>query len=240
MNDVIRTLTNHRSIRSYVNKEVPDEHLKAMVAAAQAAPSWVNGQQVSIIVVKDDNKKKQLAQLVGNQSYVEEAPVFFVFCADFYRAKLAAEKHGEELMVVNDIDSLLVGGVDVGLAMGNTIAAAESLGLGICAIGGIRRNPLEVIELLNLPEHVIPISGLCVGYAKETPDKKPRLPQKAVLHEEEYEHNLKKYIDQYDQTIAEYNKERKNMTWSEGVARFYNKQYYEHVDEMLKKQGFNV
>lgn len=240
MNEAIHTMMNHRSIRNYSEKQVSDEYLNAIIYAAQSAPSWINGQQVSIIGVKDSEKKKQLSALVGNQVYVEQAPVFLVFCADFYRTKLAADKQRETLEVINDIDSLLVGGVDVGLAMANAITAAESLGLGTCCIGAIRRNPIEVTELLELPEYVIPVSGLCVGYAKDVPEKKPRLPKEAVYHNEKYQHDLHNLIDTYDKTISDYNKDRNNMSWSERVSSFYNKQYYKHIPEMLKKQGFKL
>ncbi|WP_216828370.1 oxygen-insensitive NADPH nitroreductase [Alkalihalobacterium elongatum] len=242
MNEVINILKNHRSIRSYTNDPVSEDHLLAIVEAAQAAPSWINGQQVSIVSVKDQQTKKKLAELVGNQKYVDEAPVFFVFCADFYRASLAAEKEGTQLAVENEVDSLLVGATDVGLAMGNAIAAAESLGLGCVPIGGVRRNPLEVIELLALPKYVIPISGLCIGYAAEDPGHKPRFPKEAVFHKETYNSNLKDIIDTYDQQMEKYTLDRTNgqtsSNWSTRVASFYSKPYYDNIAEMLKQQGF--
>ncbi|MDE5412544.1 oxygen-insensitive NADPH nitroreductase [Alkalihalobacterium chitinilyticum] len=242
MNQVIETIKNHRSIRSYTNEPVSENHLETIVEAAQAAPSWINGQQVSIVAVKDDQTKKKLTELVGNQKYVDETPVFFIFCADFYRASLAAEKEGTSFAIEEEIDSLLVGATDVGLAMGNAIAAAESLGLGCVPIGGVRRHSLEVIKLLNLPKYVIPISGLCIGYAAEDPGQKPRFPKEAVYHEETYNPDLKGILDTYDQQMEQYMKERTNgqmsSNWSTRVASFYSKPYYDNIAEMLKQQGF--
>lgn len=159
MNEVIKTLLNHRSVRSYSDKTVKKEDIDLIIRAAQQAPSSIDKQQVTIISVEDKEKKKKLSQLVGDQKYVDEAPVFLVFCADFYRAKLAGKIMGEEIVITDSQEANLVGAVDVGLAMGNAIAAAESLGLNIVPIGGVRKEPEEVIELLGLPEYVFPKIG---------------------------------------------------------------------------------
>ncbi|WP_286885462.1 nitroreductase family protein, partial [Aneurinibacillus sp. UBA3580] len=76
MNDVLKVMTNHRSIRSYTNEPVNDEQLNAIMDAVQAAPTSINGQHVTVICVKDPVKKKKIAELVGNQAWVDQAPVF--------------------------------------------------------------------------------------------------------------------------------------------------------------------
>ncbi|MEC2071540.1 NADPH-dependent oxidoreductase [Alkalihalophilus marmarensis] len=242
MNTIINTQLNHRSYRSYTSKKVEPEKLDAVIKASQAAPSWINGQQVSIIAVFDDQRKKRLSELVGNQAYVAEVPVFLIFCADFYRAQLAGEVHGKTLEAIDDVDALLVGATDVGLAMSNAITAAESLDLGTVPIGGIRKNPLEVIELLELPKHVIPIAGLCVGYPSEDPGLKPRLPKEAIYHEESYQTNVAALIESYDQSMRAYMHKRTNgaqsTSWTERVSSFYEKPYYTSIAQMLEKQGF--
>lgn len=230
MNPTIETLHNHRSFRSYKEKFVEAEKLEAIVKAAQSAPSWIHGQQFSIIAIKDAQRKKELARLCGNQKYVEEAPIFLVFCTDFYRASLAGEIEGKTLEALNDVDSLLVGTTDVGLGMGYAIAAAESLGLGTVPIGGIRRNSLEIVELLRLPKYVFPVSGLCVGYGAGDPGQKPRLPVEAVLHEETYKQDLKAILEEYNQLLP--------APWTQRVASFYEQSYYANIAKMLKQQGF--
>lgn len=245
MNEVINLLNNHRSIRQYKADPVSAEQMQTIVTAAMSAANWINGQQVTVIEVKNENKKKRLSELVGNQAYVDEAPVFLIFCMDFYRAKLAAEKNGVELKVTDDVEALLTGATDVGIALGNAIAAAESLGLGTVPIGGIRKNPDEVIQLLNLPEYVFPISGLVVGHPKDPSDVKPRLSLEAVYHQERYNpENMKELIDTYDQTMEKYMEVRTNgamvRNWSSGVANFYSTGYLGYGDSSsaLKKQGF--
>lgn len=242
MNEVIKTLNNHRSIRSYTEEPVTQEMLKQIVGAAQSAPSSINGQQVTIISVEDRERKSKLSELAGSQRWIEEAPVFLVFCTDFNRARIAAELNGEKLVITESMESVLVGAVDAGLAMSFAIAAAESLGLGIVPIGAVRMNPEEVIKLLNLPRHVYPICGLVVGHPKDMSAKKPRLPMGAVFHRETYNHNLEGLIKEYDNTISEYLNQRtggkENRNWSTGISKAYSTVYFPKVDPTIREQGF--
>lgn len=245
MNKVIDSILNHRSIRNYTSEGIDPIMLKNIVASAQAAPSSINGQQMSIIVIKDQKKKEEIAALTGGQEWIAQAPVFLVFVADFYRAKLAADKTNEELVIPSNIEGTLVGSIDVGLAMGNAIAAAESLGLGTVCIGGIRNNPERMIELLDLPEYVYPMVGLCIGHPvdDQIPAKKPRFPEEAVVHQEVYNRDLHAILDDYDETIKTYMQERTGgqhvHDWSGFISSIYNKVYYPTVSPTMKKQKFD-
>ncbi|AHD06034.1 FMN reductase (NAD(P)H) [Paenibacillus larvae subsp. larvae] len=245
MNETLKTLNEHRSIRNYLDKPVAPEQLDAIIQAVQAAPTSINGQQVTVISVQDSATKKKISELVGNQVWVDQAPVFLLFCADFNRAKIAAEKNGEELILTDSVESVLVGATDVGIALGTAIAAAESMGLGTVPIGGARRNPEELIKLLNIPPLVFPVCGLVLGHPADPSAKKPRLPKEAVYHEESYkQEHLRELIDQYDGTISDYMAKRtggaETRTWSQTVSGMYNKFYYPHVRTMLDKQGFKL
>jgi FMN reductase [NAD(P)H] len=242
MNDVIKTMLNHRSIRSYKSDMIKEEDLDLILKCAQAAPSSINGQQMSIILIKDQEMKQKMSEIAGGQPYVAQAPVFMVFCADFYRAKLAAEKNGVDFKIINNLEATLVGSVDVGLAMQNAAIAAESLGLGIVNIGGIRSNTLEVARLLNLPEYVFPICGLVVGYPNDPSATKPRLPKEAVIFEESYNHNLKSLIEGYDEQMSEYMSNRtngkSNRNWSEGISNFYRHDSSRSIKKDMAEKGF--
>lgn len=244
MNEVIKTLKNHRSFRHYSNKPLEEEVLSAIVAAAQSGPSWIHGQQVSVIAVRDTTRKNQLADLCGNQDHIRQAPVFLIFCADFHRAKLASEIEGTDFNAVEDVDSVIVGATDVGIALGNAIAAAESYQLGTVPIGGIRKNPLQVIDLLELPKYVIPISGLCIGYGEKDPGVNLRLPLETFYHQETYNKEQKQAVEKYNLSFQGFQKERggKETPWTERIAGFYNGNHYNgnypDVAAMLKQQGF--
>ena len=242
MNEVIKLLNNHKSIRNYKDDIVSDGDLDLIIRASQAAPSSINGQQVTIIGVKDKEKKRKLSELVGNQVYVDKAPVFLVFCADFYRAKLAAEITGEKLVITESEEARLVGAVDVGLALSNAIAAAESLGLGIVPIGGVRKEAEAVAELLELPEFVFPMVGLVIGHPVEDSEVKPRFAKEVIYHSEVYNKDLKSKIQEYDKEIKEHmikvTDGRLNKTWSEEISGVYKYVYYPKVKAAIEKQGF--
>ncbi|EJR91177.1 hypothetical protein IKE_06261 [Bacillus cereus VD196] len=244
MNEVVQTMLNHRSIRQYTNEPIKSADVDIIIKAAQAAPSSINGQQVTIIAVQDEMKKAKLAELCGNQAWIDQAPIFLIFCADFYRSKLAAEKMNKDQIITESIESVIVGATDVGIAMSNAITAAESLKLGTVPIGGVRNQPHELIELLNIPNYVFPVCGLVIGHSADPSDIKPRFPKEAVYHEEAYNKNLRSFLDQYDETISEYMKQRtdneQNHGWSEMVTFWYEKSYYPEVYSMLLKQGFSM
>lgn len=118
MNKVIDSMLAHRSIRSYTDRTVSDEDLNSIIRAVQAAPNWVNLQLVSIIAVKNTDHRRRLAELCGNQVHIAEAPVFLVFCTDYHRVALACHKKEQTLdEVMQDIDTLLVGAHEVGIAL---------------------------------------------------------------------------------------------------------------------------
>jgi FMN reductase [NAD(P)H] len=242
MNKTIETIQNHRSIRAYLDKKVPNEMLEHILKSIQAMPTSINGQQVSVIVVKDKERRAEFAEIAGGQPWIAKAPVFLVFVADFYKSYLAGEKTGMEQVIHESVEGSLVGSFDGGLAMGAAIISAESLGLGIVPIGGIRRNPQAVIDLLELPKYTYPLAGLCIGYPEDTSKKKPRMPKATFVHQEKYNKaDLKEEIDKYDEIMEPYlegvgrGSEKNWTTWTSGV---YKQVYFPLVHPTMKSQGF--
>lgn len=245
MNETIKNMLSHRSIRSYQERPVPEEDLNQIIAAVQAAPNWVNLQHVSVIAVKEPERRKKFAQLCGEQGQIAQAPVFLVFCADYYRTHLACKMEGQSLdEVLWDINHLIVGAHEVGIAAGTAVAAAESLDLGTVVIGDVRLHALEAVKELHLPRYVIPLLGLCIGYPADDPGLKPRLPKEAVYFEETYRADLEGLLRQYDARYSQYLQKRpwnsRVGIWTQMAADFYRAPYrhYPEVSEMLRKQGF--
>jgi len=244
MNEMYTTLTGHRSIRSYTDEPVSEEQLRAIIEAVSTSPTSINGQQVTVVSVQDPETKAKVAELAGNQAWIAQAPVFLLFCADFQRAKVAAELHGQELVITEAVESIIVGATDVGIALGRAIAMAASLGLGTVPIGGARRDPLALIELLGLPEYVFPVSGLVVGHPADPSEQKHRLPLDAIWHRERYDQErLEGLIREYDEQVSAYMTKRtggrESRSWSQTVAGLYNRIYYPEVRRMLEQQGFD-
>lgn len=242
MNETIKLIQNHRSIRSFLDKEIEDDILDEILKCAQAMPNSINAQQTSVIVVKDKEVKSKIAELTGGQKWIEEAPVFLVFIIDFYKTNLAAEKNGLKQVIHESIEGTLIGTFDAGLNMGAAIISAESLGLGIVPIGAVRQNPDEMIRLLDLPEYTFPVVGLAMGYPKDVPEQKPRLPFNTFKHVEKYHvDGLKEAIDDYDKEMEHYLKEigrGQEGNWSENTSDYYQHDVYPKVYPTMKQQKF--
>lgn len=242
MNDTIKIIQNHRSIRTYLNNDIPEEILDEILLSAQSMPSSINGQQTSVIVVRDSDKKAKISELTGGQPWISAAPVFLVFVIDLYKTYLAGEKTGNHQIIHESIEGTLVGTFDSGLAMGAAIISAESLGLGIVPIGGIRNNPEEIIKLLELPQYTYPIAGLVLGFPENASRKKPRLPFETFKHKDKYNKEiLKTAIDKYDEQMSEYLKEihrEQEVNWSDQTSKIYKTVYYPKVYPTMKDQGF--
>ena len=248
MNPVLECLFNHKSIRKYKDQPIEDEKLNNIINAAQRAPTWCNGEQVSIIAIKDKERKKIFENLCWGQKHISECSVFLIFCADFYRVSLAFEKEGkneEFKKYIAQFDPILIGSHDVGIAIQNAVVAAESLGLGTVDIGAIRTKIKEVTKELNLPKYVIPMIGLCVGYPDDNPGLKPRIPMKGVFFEEKYDtEKVKAGVDEYDEIFKKYLAERdsnsRDSNWSKSISNTYIKitGLNDEECELITKQGF--
>lgn len=242
MNEIIRTIQNHRSIRSFTEQPVDERMLDEIIKSAQAMPNSINGQQVSVIVIKDKQKLAEIAELAGGQPWVASAAVMLIFVMDFYKTHLAAQKNGTEQVIHESIEGTLVGAIDGGIAMGGAIIAAESMGLGIVPIGGIRKSPKEIIELLELPQMTYPLAGLVIGHPTEASYQKPRLPLSTFRHDETYkkEHLLSE-INDYDDKMTAYYKEinrPQSGNWSQNTSKVYKSVYFPKVYPTMKDQFF--
>lgn len=242
MNETIKTIQQHRSIRNFLAKEIEDNLIDEIILSAQAMPNSINGQQTSVIVIKSKETKAKIAELTGGQKWIDDAPVFLVFVMDFYKTRLAAEKNGLKQVIQESIEGTMVGTFDAGLNMGGAIISAESLGLGVVPIGGVRKNPEDIIELLGLPEYTYPVAGLALGYPADPSHKKPRLPLSTFRHNENYNtEGLKEAIDQYDSDMENYLLEigrQQEGNWSKNTSNIYQYIYYPKVYETIKQQGF--
>ncbi|WP_165855727.1 oxygen-insensitive NADPH nitroreductase [Marinobacter sp. JSM 1782161] len=244
MNPTIETLLSHRSIRKFSDRKIPRPLLETLVRAGQSAATSNHVQAYSIIHVVNPDNRAKVAELAGGQAYIAECSDFLVFCADMKRSTEAAERAGADV-VRGMMEQLLVASVDTALMAQNMVVAAESEGLGICYIGGIRNNPAEVSELLRLPEHVYPVFGLCLGYPDQSPEVKPRLPIEAVLKEDYYQDAQDEpLVAAFDSTMRDYYHSRtggtKDTTWSEQLKPLFTSKLRPHMSDFLKQRGFGL
>ncbi|MFB9313921.1 NADPH-dependent oxidoreductase [Nocardioides plantarum] len=207
--EVLALQLAHRSVRRFTDEDVSEEHVRALVAAAQSAPTSSNLQAWSVVAVRDPARKARLAALAGGQAFVEAAPVLLVWVADLSRARRLAARTGVTVDATDYLESTLIGFVDAALAAQNAVVAAESLGLGSTYVGAIRNHPREVAAELALPYGAVAAFGLALGVpdASEDAGVKPRLPQGAVLHHEQYDAAAADaHLPAYDGHLGAYNK----------------------------------
>jgi FMN reductase (NADPH) len=248
MNSTIETILAHKSVRKFKAEELAKEQIEILVKSAQAASTSSMIQAYTIIGVTDPEKKAKLAEIAGNQTYVEKNGHFFVFCADLYRHEVIGEKEGAEVTEsLESTEKFMVAMIDAALAAQNASVAAESMGLGICYIGGIRNDLNAVSEVLQIPDRVIPLFGLAVGVPDEDNELKPRRPVTHVYHENTYrsdKETVSKELDEYDQTVSNYYRERTNGkredTWSAQMARMLEGKKRMYMKEFVEKKKYDL
>ncbi|MBI3045139.1 MAG: nitroreductase family protein [Betaproteobacteria bacterium] len=249
--DELARMMEHRSHRKYSGRAVEPGLLRLLLACAFSAPSKSDLQQADILHVADRVKVKAIADQIPDMPWIAQAPVFLVFLANNRRMRQLFEWRGRPY--VNDhLDHFMNSAVDAGLVMMNFIHAAEAVGLGACPISAVRNHPRELSRLLELPEWVFPVAGLCVGYPAEPGRISPRLPLEVTVHVDRYdESGIKDKIDAYDRrrhTLAPYRRQRhadrfENAAfygWSEDKARQYSVPEREDFGAFIRSRGFSL
>ena len=163
--DVIKT---RRSTRCWSEKEIPEEILKKLIIAGTWAPSYGNRQTCRYYLVRNEIKKEKLALM--RERFFFKAKVLVLI--------------GVDTRLYNAFEITHAPFLDVGLAMQNILLAAHAAGLGACP-AQLTTQELEasnfksdhfknVRSCLNIPEHVIPVGIIGLGYPKKVPCAPPR------------------------------------------------------------------
>ena len=216
MTETIKLMKAHTSVRRFKNQEIPQADLNEILTAAQMASSWKNFQSYSVILVRSQEKKEALYELVPQEA-IRQSAAFLLFVGDLNRAEKGASLHTDSFQP-QGVESLLITSVDAALAGQNALLAAESLGYGGVIIGLVRYKSEEVAELFNLPDYTYPVFGIALGVPNQQHDVKPRLPLNQVVFEEEYQEQPVKAILDYDQVQADYAGARATTSWSQRLA----------------------
>jgi nitroreductase len=240
-NPVITQQLAHRSIRTFTEAPIAPELLETLLRCGQAAASSSFLQAYSVIRVTRSEVRRQIAEAAGGQPWIERAAELLVFCADLRRID-AACRRADRGPVEGYAEHGLASIVDVALMAQNVLLAAESVGLGGVFIGGIRNDIQRVSELLKVPELVVPLFGMCLGWPDADPEVKPRMPVDLVLHQDEYRDLPETKIAEYDARMAEYYGRRsstqKTGDWTTSAAAAVQGKKRPHMLEFLRRQRF--
>jgi nitroreductase len=249
--ETLAGMADHRSMRAYAAKPVPDGLVRLLCAVALSAPTKSDLQQADILVVADEGLRAKLDEFCGENPWVKAAPVFVVFLANNRRQRRVHALRGHAF--ANDhVDAFFNAAVDAGIALAAFVTAAEAAGLGTCPISAIRNRAADVSALLGLPRHVFPVAGLCVGWPAHPGGISPRLPTALRVHRDRYDEG------DLDAAIAAYD-ERRNRTrpyakprdparfgavadygWSEDKARQYAAPERADFGAYIRSIGFRL
>ena len=234
MSETITLMKSHTSVRRFKEEAIPQEDLNEILSAAQMASSWKNFQSYSVILVRSQEKKDALFELVPQEA-IRQSAAFLLFVGDLNRAEKGARLHTDTFQP-QGVEGLLITSVDAALAGQNTLLAAESLGYGGVIIGLVRYKSVEVAELFNLPDYTYPV-GIALGVPNQKHDVKPRLPLENVVFEEEYQEQTTEAIEAYDRVQTEYAGARATTTWSQRLAEQFGQPEPSSTRENLEQKN---
>lgn len=249
--DELARIAAHRVHRRYLAQDVAPGLLRLLCACALSAPSKSDLQQADILIVREKSTIGAIADLLAEMPWVRQAPVFLVFLANGRRVPQISQMRGKPFP--NDhLDLFFNATVDAAIVLTTFLRAAEAAGLGCCPISVIRDHAAKVSEMLALPEKVIPIAGMCVGWPAEQGGITPRLSLATTLHEERFdEGDLAVDIDAYDHRRAAsrpYRNQREPARfgraefygWSEDKARQYAAPLRADFGAFVRAKGFHL
>ena len=241
----------HRVHRRYLQRDIDPDLLRLICACALSAPSKSDLQQGDILIVREKATHHAIADLLPEMPWLRDAPVFLVFLANGRRLPQVASLRGKPFP--NDhFDLLFNATVDAVLVMATFLAAAEAAGLGCCPISLIRDHAASISDLLALPEKVIPVAGMCVGWPAEPGAITPRLPLSMTLHEDRFsENDFPVALDAYDRrrdALRPYRSQREPdrfgradfYGWSEDKARQYANPARTDFGAFVRGKGFRM
>ena len=178
--------STRRSIRAYdPDRPVSDELLSDLLGQAIQAPNTGNMQIYSVIVTREPERLAAIAPAHFNQPAIRSAKVALTFCLDLNRFDRWCRLGGAEPGLGN-LQGFTWGVIDTAIFAQQFCTLAEMDGLGTCYLGTTTYNAEAIAEQLKLPQGVIPVITVTVGWPAEKPPVQPRLPLGAVMHFEEY------------------------------------------------------
>ena len=245
---MLDTIFNHKSIRKYKTDLISEKDLQEILEAGTRASTSGNMQVYSIVVTRDEEMKKKLAPTHFNQPMATQAPVVLTFCADVNRFEKWCKQRNADpgydnfLWFTNAV-------IDAMLVAQNCCVAAEDKGLGICYLGTTTYTADKIIDILELPKGVVPITTVVVGHPDEDPGLTDRLPLEGVVHYEKYKDYTASDIDDIyaEKESLESTKALLEENQKETLAQVFTDNRYKKADnvhfsnvffDVLKKQGF--
>lgn len=169
--DFFEVLQSRRSIRHFSARPVEQDKVRAILEAANSAPSAGNLQAYEIYLATRKEDRSMLARAALEQWFIAEAPIALVFCTNPQRSARRYGKRGADRYALQDAT----------IACTFAMLASTALGLATVWVGAFDDD--SVRRAIKAPSAVTPVAILPVGYAAESPEKTPRRPLTDLVHE---------------------------------------------------------
>jgi nitroreductase/FMN reductase [NAD(P)H] len=249
--DELARIAAHRVHRRFLARPVGDDLLRLVCACALSAPSKSDLQQADILIVRDRANQAAIAQMITDMPWIADAPTFLVFLANGRRLPQIAALR-EKPFPNDHLDLFFNATVDAAIVLATFMRAATAVGLGCCPISVIRDHAAAVSAMFELPERVIPVAGMCVGWPAQEGGITARLGLETTVHEDRFhEGDLGRQVDAYDRRRHDrwpYARQRSPDRW--GTAPFYGwsedkaRQYAEPLrtdfGSFVRSKGFRL
>lgn len=160
--DFFEVIEQRRSVRAFKKDKVNEETLKEILEAVIQAPSAGNLQSFKVYITKHNKIKKNLADAAHGQSFIAEAPIVLVFCADYEQAASRYGNRGKELYAVQDAT----------IATAYAQLAAQALGLSSVWIGAFDESAVK--KAIGYGKNLEAVAILPIGKPSEHPIIPPR------------------------------------------------------------------
>ncbi|KPK26453.1 MAG: NADH dehydrogenase [Desulfobacterales bacterium SG8_35_2] len=161
MNPTLHFIFNRRSVRKYESREIPAAMLNDLFEAAMAAPSAVAKDPWHFLLIRKRETLDKIVKILPNGQMLRQAPAAVIVCGDINKTH------------ANEISYMLQ---DLSAAVENLLLAASALGLGACWLGMHPRPDRidNIRRLFSLPENIIPMCGISLGWPAEHPGPRTR------------------------------------------------------------------
>ena len=245
----MKNLLTRRTIRRYAKRDVDEQLLGRLLDEAARTQTMGNLQLYSVVVTRSAEMKERLAPAHFSQPMVTTAPVVLTVCADFRRTTVWAENR-KATPGYDNMLSFMNAAIDALLYTQTLCCLMDEEGLGYCYLGTPVYQPQLIIDVLQLPQLVMPVATLTVGWPDEQPPLSDRLPVDSFVHQETYHDYSPADIDRF-YTAKEQLPENKHfceINGKETLAQVFTDIRYTKRDneamsktllETLRKQGFS-
>ena len=252
---LLRQLAARGSVRKFRSDIIPDRTLRRLCALALCAPTKSDLQQRDIIIIDSPSLKSRIGALLADgplgQKWLAGVPNLLIFCGNNRRQRRIHALRDRHF--ANDhLDAFFNAAVDAAIALSAFVIAAEADGLGACPVSAVRNHSDALSRLLKLPDHVLPVAGLAVGYPAEAPKLSMRLPLSVTVHHNAFlEDGLDDAIEAYDrrrEAAQPYAAQRyvrefglaDTYGWSEDKARQYARPERADFGAYARRIGFRL